>query len=124
MFHIAVLRISWPPAPLWPNRSRGKAWQNRSASETAYYQEGSIAAYGQIGTLRQIGAPVLQVSFHKRDRGRFDLDNAFSAMKPAIDGIFARWGRDDSEVSRVTLIRGEPVKGGCVVVEVKGDIRA
>jgi hypothetical protein len=125
MNHVALLRLSWPPQALWPNCSRGKHWGNRIDADADYHQEGSIAAYGQIGTLRSIQTPVLRVSFHKKDRGRFDLDNAYAALKPAIDGVFKKWGRDDSEVSEVTLVRGGPVKGGCVMIEItEGDIRA
>jgi hypothetical protein len=114
----AILRLSWPPAALWPNRSRGKAWQARTAADATYAQEADIAAYRQLGTLRQIGTPALAVSFHKADRGRFDLDNAYAALKPAIDAICRRWGRDDSEIHRVTLVRGDFVPGGCVLVQI------
>jgi hypothetical protein len=117
MSPVALLRLSWPPQALWPNRSRGKAWQARAAADAAYAQEADIAAYGQLGTLRQIANPRLEVTFHKTDAGRFDLDNAYSALKPAIDAIFGRWGRDDSLLRDVRLIKGEPVKGGCVLLE-------
>ena len=114
----ALLRLSWPPTALWPNRSRGRAWQSRAASEACYAHEADIVAHGQIGALRMIQKPALHLSFHKPDAGRFDLDNAYAAMKPAIDAICRRWGRDDSTIHDVRLHRGEPVKGGCVLITV------
>ena len=114
----ALIRLSWPPQPLWPNRSNGRAWAAKEGAKLAYAAEADLAAYGQLGTLRRIDNPALKVSFHKADRGRFDLDNAYAALKPAIDAICARWGRDDSTIDDVRLMRGEPVKGGCVMIEV------
>jgi hypothetical protein len=114
----ALLRLSWPPQPLWPNRSNGRAWQAKTEAKTAYATEADCVALGHQGALRRIQNPALTVSFHKTNAGRFDLDNAYAAMKPAIDAICARWGRDDSTIHRVTLIRGEPVKGGCVMIEI------
>lgn len=118
--HVALIRLSWPAQPLWPNRSRGKSWKARKNSEDAYKMEGGVATVGQIGTLRAISEPQVTITFHKKDRGSYDLDNAYAAMKPAQDAICAKWGRDDSTLSRVTLVRGEPVKGGCVMVEISG----
>lgn len=118
MSHAALIRLSWPPQALWPNRSRGRSWKVRDDADAAYAREADLAAYGQIGALRQITTPRLEVTFHKADRGRYDLDNAYAALKPAIDAIFGRWGRDDSIISDVRLLRGAPVKGGCVMIEV------
>lgn len=124
MEQVALLRLSWPPQPLWPNRSRGKVWAARKDAEDAYKREGDIVARGQICTLKAISLvsddPLITITFHKTDKGRFDLDNAYAALKPAQDAICARWGIDDSKLDRVNLRRGEPVKGGCVMIEVTG----
>lgn len=121
--HTALIRLSWPAKPLWVNRSSGKHWAaaGRDAAKKAQRDEAVIMAKGQIGTLRQIGdGYTLTITFHKADRRRYDLDNAYGAVKAAQDAIFKEWGRDDSTFDRVTLIRGEPVKGGCVMFEVTG----
>lgn len=120
MTSVALIRLSWPDKALWPNRSRGKAWTARKAAEDAYKQEAACAAMGQIGALKAIEAGVVAITFHKANRGRYDLDNAYAAIKPAQDAICAKWGVDDSELNHVTLIRGETVKGGCVLVEIRG----
>ena len=120
MISTAVMRLSWPSQPLWPNRSRGRAWQARKAAEDAYKREGDIVALGQIGSLKEITDPTVTITFHKTNAGRYDLDNAYAAMKPAQDAICARWGIDDSNLARVNLRRGDPVKGGCVMFEVTG----
>lgn len=116
----ALLRLSWPPTTLWPNESSGRSWRVKMADKTAYSHEADILALGQIGALRQIETNEITITFHKKDRRRYDLDNAHAAMKHALDAICKRWGRDDSVFDKVTLIRGEPVKGGAVLVEVSG----
>lgn len=123
MTHTALIRLSWPARQLWINRNSGKHWaaDRKHAAKKAQVEEAVIMAKGQIGTLRQISdAYTLTITFHKADRKRYDLDNAYGAVKAAQDAIFKEWGRDDSTFDRVTLVRGEPVKGGCVMFEVTG----
>lgn len=115
----ALLRMSWPPQSLWPNRSNGRAWTAKKDDKANYLKAADIVAYNQIGALRHIETPTLTLTFHKTDAGRFDLDNAYAAMKPALDAICRRWGRDDSIFDDVRLVRGEPVKGGCVMIEIR-----
>lgn len=114
----ALLRLMWPPQSLWPNRSNGRSWTVKADDKAAVIKEADIVAYGQIGALREIGTPQTTITFHKATAGRYDLDNAYAAMKHQLDAICRRWGRDDSIIDDVRLIRGEPVKGGCVLIEI------
>ena len=114
----ALLRLSWPPRALWPNRSNGRSWTVKKDDKAAAIEEADIVAYGQIGALREIQSPQIAITFHKADAGRYDLDGAYSAMKHQLDAICRRWGRDDSIIDDVRLRKGGPVKGGCVMIEI------
>lgn len=105
--------LPWPPPPLWPNNSRGRSWKVRKATEDAYKIRAAVAANG----LSAPKANKARITFHKPNRARFDLDNAYAAMKPAQDVICAKLGLDDSQLQEVTLVRGEPWKAGGILVE-------
>lgn len=119
MNHVALIRLMWPPQSLWPNRSAGRSWKAKQDDKAVVIKEADIEAYGQLGSLRQIEDPAITLSFHKTDAAHYDLDNAHAAMKSQLDAIFKRWGRDDRIVDDVRLVRGEKVKGGCVLIEIR-----
>ena len=57
------------------------------------------------------------IEFYPPDNRRRDLDNMLASMKPAIDGIAAAIGVDDSKWE-ISMKKGAAVEGGLVVVEV------
>lgn len=59
----------------------------------------------------------LNITFNPPDRRRRDLDNMLAACKAYLDGISDALGVDDSNF-KLTIQKGEVVKGGQVVVEV------
>lgn len=61
----------------------------------------------------------IKVTFCPPDKRRRDLDNLYATFKAYQDGIFEALGLDDCLIDRVILQRGELVKDGCVVVELK-----
>jgi crossover junction endodeoxyribonuclease RusA len=61
----------------------------------------------------------IKITFCPPDKRRRDLDNLYATFKPYQDGIFEALGLDDCLIDRVILQRGELVKDGCVVVELK-----
>jgi crossover junction endodeoxyribonuclease RusA len=61
----------------------------------------------------------IKITFCPPDKRRRDLDNLYATFKPYQDGIFEAMGLDDCLIDRVILQRGELVKDGCVVVELK-----
>jgi crossover junction endodeoxyribonuclease RusA len=109
------ITLGWPDQHLWPNRkahwARARMWRN----------EQKIAAWALTLAEKRVdlgeGRIPVTLTFHKNDRRRFDLDNALAAMKGALDGLSAALGVDDSRFD-VRPVLGEPVAGGCVVVEV------
>jgi crossover junction endodeoxyribonuclease RusA len=55
--------------------------------------------------------------FHAPDKRRRDLDNLLASMKPHLDGLALAVGVDDAGWS-FTVIKGSPVTGGCVVLDI------
>lgn len=59
----------------------------------------------------------LRITFNPPDRRARDLDNMLASIKSGLDGVADAIGVDDSKWT-LTIQRGEPVKGGAVVVSV------
>lgn len=107
--------LPWPPKELSPNARAHFMVKARAAKiyrHTAYWLAIEAGAHG---------APVsaLSLTFHPPRAGRADLDNMLARCKAQLDGIADAFGVDDSNWS-LTITKGEPIKGGQVVVEVSG----
>lgn len=63
---------------------------------------------------------IVSLEFHPPDERRRDMQNCIGASKALVDGIADALGIDDS-LFDVRFSMGEPVKGGAVIVTVKGD---
>jgi crossover junction endodeoxyribonuclease RusA len=115
MSHVALLRLSWPPQPLWQNYRAH--WQRR-ANATANYRREAWALAQSVGRL-ETTTPRLVFFFHPPDRRKRDLHNMPATMKAAIDGIAHAMGCDDAGFRCVwPEAWGDVVKGGCVMIEV------
>jgi crossover junction endodeoxyribonuclease RusA len=115
--HVALLRLSWPASPLWQNRPYH--WRRKAEAVANYKREAWATALAQsIGRI-QTTTPRLVFSFHPPDNRRRDLQNMPATQKAAIDGIALAMGCDDHGFRCVwPEAFGEPVKGGCVMIEV------
>lgn len=113
------VRLPWPARPLWPNAKahwRARARALSKSKGDAY----TLAHFGTGSLMRQAGPKRLMVTmeFMAPTKRRYDLDNALAACKGALDGIAQAMDVDDS-CFRFTLARGEPVKGGGVLVTIR-----
>jgi crossover junction endodeoxyribonuclease RusA len=121
-----TVTLPWPDSKLAPNRAKGLHWAKTHgaravAFETAYVltgQEIRAASERKDAWFSLVGEVPLTITFNPPDKRKRDLDNALSSCKHFIDGIATALTIDDSRFSPVTLKRGEPVKGGNVVMEV------
>ena len=107
----AVVILPWPPSALSPN-SRVK--HRHSTDVRRKYKADAWALAKEAKLPPGTG---LAITFHPPRAGRRDLDNMLGSIKYGLDGIAEAVGQDDSEWS-LTIRRGDPVKGGQVVVEV------
>lgn len=99
--------LPWPPSELNPNS--WAHWSARSKHGRAYKEKAYITALGTQPTSH------LKITFHPPDKRRRDLDNMFSSVKYAVDGIAKAWGVDDNDFE-FTIKKSSPVKGGKVVI--------
>lgn len=111
-----TIRLPWPDKRLSPNARLHWAAKNtprKKARETAYKLALEAGAH-------KVKADSLDVSvtFHAPDKRRRDLDNQVASSKAVFDGISDATGIDDSKWT-MNFKRGDPVKGGCVVVELR-----
>lgn len=117
MNHVALLRLSWPVPALWQNSRHH--WRSQRKAAREYRTEAWARALEQTIGRIETDRPRLVFSFHPPDRRRRDLQNMPATMKAAIDGIADAMGCDDSGFRCVwPETWGEPIKGGCVMVEV------
>lgn len=115
--HVALVRLSWPAKPLWQN-SRPH-WAQKARATSAQRLEAKVLAKMQHIERIGDGQPVLRFEFHPPDNRRRDVQNAPEAVKAAIDGIADALGRDDHKFRcQFPEEWSEPVKGGCVLIEI------
>lgn len=106
----ALIELPWPPKELSPNFKRRKHWRAYQPIAKEYK-----ALCVQIVSKTIAGGTHLDITFLPPDRRRRDLDGMLGAFKHGIDAIAQVIGVDDCEFS-LGLRRGEPVKGGKVLV--------
>ena len=111
-----LIKLPWPPAILSPN-ARGH-WAAKAKAAKKY--RGDACYLAQAMGCRALDASGLSVAiyFHPPDNRRRDTDNMLSSVKSGLDGIADATGVDDSRWS-YGMSRGDPVKGGAVLVHVK-----
>lgn len=112
-----MLELPYPHKALWPN---GRPHWASKARETKKHKQWAYAA-----TLAHIGKhPVepgtkgfaLIATFYPKTRHAVDRDNASASLKAYQDGIAQALKVDDRHFETPTVLFGEPVKGGKVVI--------
>lgn len=106
-----MIEIPFPPPKLSPN-SRCH-WAQKARVFKTYKAQCHALLSQHRDTLR--GRESFELRFLPPDRHRRDLDNMVAASKAAIDALALVTGVDDSRF-RLTIAKGEPVKGGAVVI--------
>lgn len=119
--HVALIRLSWPNKALSKNASSpwGRKNQRARSAATANQRMEAWTLARQQGAHRlNTTTPRLVFSFHPPDNRTRDLQNLLGMLAGAIDGIADAMGCDDSGFRCVwPETWGDPVKGGCVLIE-------
>lgn len=112
-----TIRLPWPTAALWPNRKAHWAEVHRSRTKASH--DAYVLCMAQRDLPLAPASVAIDLTFCRpTTTSRFDLDNALAAMKGSLDGIASALGVDDSRFS-IRIAKGEPVKGGEVVVAIR-----
>jgi len=104
-----MITLPWPPSCLSPNSRTDR--RASSTSRIKYRGDATLLARPHRADYH----PHLVITFHPPNNRRRDLDNMLANIKSGLDGIAAGLGVDDADWS-LTIRKGEPIKGGAVVV--------
>lgn len=108
-----TVTLPFPPPNLSPN-SRCH-WGARARAFKSYKTECVAELLPHKKHLQ--GRDKFSITFHPPSAHRFDLDNLVARFKAGCDALAVVTGVDDSRFS-LTIAKGEPVKGGAVVIHV------
>ena len=108
--------LPWPPRALSPNARTH--WGTKARAVNRYRADCRYAAKAM--GLRPVKADALRVhlTFHPPNGNRRDDDNLIASVKPGLDGLADVLGVDDG-LWTLSHARGEPRKGGAVIVEIE-----
>lgn len=108
-----TIELPWPPRELSPNaRVHWGKVRGKNSPGDKYMRDCILLTPKSIpdGTH-------LSIEFRPPDKRRRDLDNMLASFKRGIDAIASVMGVDDYTFS-LSLKRGDPIKGGRVIVEI------
>lgn len=89
-----------------------------SANGRKYRADGIATIWQAIGRPKPMkGRIALHIVVHPRDKREIDLDNRLKALLDLL--THAEVYGDDSQVDKMTVVRGEIVKGGLMQVQVR-----
>ena len=110
-------RCPWPPRELSPNAR--VHFMALSRVKKRYRADCGMLAllYGQ--KVRGADGFNVTLTFHPPDRRHRDDDNLEASFKSGRDGIAEALGVDDRKWTVTRAPLGEPVPGGCVMVEIE-----
>lgn len=106
-----MILLPFPPAKLSPN---SRCHWAQKARVFKSYKMGCLMILSQHKK-QLAGRDSFELRFLPPDRHRRDLDNMLAASKAAIDALSDVCGVDDSKFN-LKIAKGEPVKGGAVVI--------
>lgn len=106
-----MISLPFPPATLNPNHR--PHWAVKARAFKAHKLACFVALYPYRQQLK--GRDSFSLRFCPPSGHRRDIDNLLAAFKAGIDALSEITGVDDSKFN-LTIAKGEPVKGGAVVI--------
>jgi len=110
--------LPWPDRMLSPNARvhwSQKAKVVRAARNAAW----ALSLEAKVPRMSVSARPRVEIEFCPPDRRRRDTDNCIASAKASMDGLADALGVDDSRFIS-TYRMADPVKGGAVIVTVRG----
>jgi crossover junction endodeoxyribonuclease RusA len=112
--------LDFPPADLFPNRSKGKHWAVMHKSKATYRESSYWATKQQAGGWKHAGGDLhLTLTFHMPDKRHRDADNCLAAAKAGLDGMADALGVNDSQFQPVVIFREYGKKPGKMIVDIE-----
>lgn len=113
-----IIKIPFPAAELMPNRKNGHHWAKTNAAKSKAKQDAYLLAKAAKRFDFDREFLPLSLVFYMPDRRRRDADNLLAACKPALDGIAAALGVDDSRFKPIHVDWAIGEKPGAVIVSI------
>jgi len=116
-----TLQLPYPDSILSPNSAK-RHWRAKQPAKKAAREYGYYAALPLRNTFIMLwmgGRLAMQMTICPPNRKQRDLDNVFSSMKSALDGMCQGLMIDDAQIRRVTLEWGGVVKNGQIEIELR-----
>lgn len=114
------IELDFPPAELFPNRSKGKHWTTTYTAKTNYRQLSGWSTKHQMKDWKPTDKPIrLTVTFVMPDKRLRDTDNCLAAAKAALDGMADALGVNDRQFQPVVVYRQYGDKPGKMIVELE-----
>jgi crossover junction endodeoxyribonuclease RusA len=118
-----TITLPFPPSALMPNRKNGKHWADTHSAKRKAWDDAYMLALQALnqhkGEWPSLQGPVpLTLTFCPPDKRIRDIDGMLSACKHHLDGVATALTINDYQFDPITLRRGEPVKGGAVIVTI------
>lgn len=110
------VEFDFPPAILFPNRSKGKHWGVMHKSKTEYREACYWLTKQQAGGWKHAGGDLhLTVTFMMPDKRHRDADNCLAAVKAGLDGMADALGVNDRHFQPITIARIAGAGKGLVI---------
>lgn len=112
---MTTITLPWPPKSLSPN---ARTHWGRKATAAASARSDAYCACRAAGVKNLPWDRMhVAIEFRAPSRRPYDLDNALARSKNVLDGLADATGIDDGKWT-YSMSRGEPVKGGQIVVTI------
>lgn len=113
-----LIRLPWPPTKTSKNGSQGD-WRGKARAARGYKALCGKECMAQ--GIRPMGCDsvLVEITFHPPRAARFDLDNMLSRAKQGLDAVSDAIAVDDADWKQITLVRGEKIKNGALLVHIK-----
>ena len=101
-----IIILDFPPADLFPNRSKGKHWAVMQKSKTTYRESSYWTTKQQMQGWKHSGGDLhLTLTFLMTDKRHRDADNCLAAAKAGLDGMADALGVNDRHFQPITIFR-------------------
>lgn len=113
------IELEFPPAELFPNRSKGKHWAVTHKARSQYRETSYWLTMSQKGDWKPIyGELSLGIIFVMPDKRWRDADNCLAAAKAGLDGMADALEVNDRQFNPITIHRVIGKKPGKIFVKV------
>ncbi|MDD9726117.1 hypothetical protein PVV74_11680 [Roseovarius sp. SK2] len=113
-----LIRLPWPPPKTSANGSQGD-FRGKAKAAKSYKATCALECMAQcVRPIEAEGNIPVRITYHPPTRGRVDWDNLANRAKQGWDAVAEAIGVDDGRWWPVVSEKGDPVKGGAVLVEV------